>query len=57
MSNRVQELLMEGPTVNNVGLGDFAKTLRAQGVEAVHVEWTPPAGGDPELIDLLDQLL
>ena len=28
-----------------------------QGVEVIHVNWTPPAGGDPELMELLDQLL
>ena len=28
-----------------------------QGVEVIYVIWTPPAGGDPELMELLDQLL
>jgi len=26
-------------------------------VEVVHVNWAPPAGGDPDLIELLDKLL
>jgi len=36
-----------------------AKQLRIgiQGVQVIHVIWTPPAGGDPELMELLDQLL
>jgi hypothetical protein len=41
----------------NVGLGMFAESLRAQGVQVVQVDWVPPAGGDPQLIDLLDKLL
>jgi hypothetical protein len=26
-------------------------------VDVVHVDWAPPAGGDREMIELLDQLL
>ena len=31
--------------------------LEEQKVEVVQVDWTPPAGGDQELIDLLDKLI
>jgi hypothetical protein len=31
--------------------------LEQQGVEVVQVDWTPPAGGDLEMVDLLDELL
>jgi hypothetical protein len=41
----------------NVGLGMFAESLRAQGVQVVQVDWVPPAGGDPQLAELLDELL
>ena len=41
----------------NVGPGMFAESLRAQGVEVVQVDWVPPAGGDRQLADLLDELL
>jgi hypothetical protein len=41
----------------NVGLGMFAESLRVQGVRVVQVDWVPPAGGDKELADLLDDLL
>ncbi len=41
----------------NVGPGMFAESLRAQGIEVVQVDWAPPAGGDPELAGLLDDLL
>ena len=57
METRIEELLA-GPVIAiNVGLGAFAKNLEEQGVEVVQVDWTPPAGGDREMMDLLDQLL
>jgi hypothetical protein len=49
---------LETPIVAiNVGLGMFAESLRVQGVQVVQVDWVPPAGGDPQLADLLDELL
>ncbi len=41
----------------NVGVQDFGKALEQQQTEVVYVDWTPPAGGDQEMINLLDQLL
>lgn len=41
----------------NIGLASFAEDLAKQGVEVLHVEWHPPAGGDAELLALLDQLM
>lgn len=52
----VAALLSAGPKVINVGLVGFADDLRAQDKPAVHVEWAPPAGGNPALIDLLEKL-
>lgn len=40
----------------NVGLEVFYQSLHEQGVEAVHVDWQPPAGGDQRLAGLLDRL-
>jgi hypothetical protein len=40
----------------NVGLPLFADALRQQGVEVVEVDWQPPAGGDTDLLALLDRL-
>ena len=57
MSNRIEELLENGPRVVNIGLPDFADSLRAQGAEVVQVNWYPPACGDPEMSAILDQLL
>jgi FdrA protein len=57
MADKVGELLGQGPVVINLGVKDFAESLKAQDVEVVHVDWTPPAGGDREMIELLDHLL
>ncbi len=42
--------------VINVGLEAFASDLSELGVDVVHVDWAPPAGGDPELASLLGKL-
>jgi FdrA protein len=57
VSDSLHDLLELGPISINVGLQDFAESLAVQGAEVVHVLWRPPAGGDPEMMDLLDQLL
>jgi len=50
--------LLKGPLiVINVGLSKFAENLEKQTIEVVQVDWVPPAGGDKEMMDLLDQLL
>ena len=49
--------ILEGkPKVINVGLKSFYDSLRAQGADVIHVEWRPPASGDPELVRLLSDL-
>lgn len=57
MPNKLDELLQQGPIAINIGVYDFAENLQIQGIQVVHVNWSPPAGGDPELMELLDQLL
>ncbi|TDL81256.1 hypothetical protein E2L08_06170 [Palleronia sediminis] len=49
-------LLTEKIAVVNVGLDGFVADLRANAVEVVHVDWAPPAGGDPEMAALLARL-
>jgi FdrA protein len=51
------ELLRERPAFLNVGVREFAESVRAQGAKVVHVDWRPPAAGDAELAELLDKLL
>ncbi len=57
MKNKLEELLQQGPRAINLGLQDFAVNLELQGIEVIHVNWRPPAGGDPELMAILDELL
>lgn len=57
MSDTVQEVLDNQLVVINLGLVKFSESLETQGVEVIHVDWTPPADGDQEMIDLLDALL
>jgi FdrA protein len=40
----------------NVGLESFYESLTAQGAQAVHVEWRPPAGGNERLASLLAKM-
>jgi FdrA protein len=42
--------------VINCGLESFAQELEELGVPAIHVEWSPPAGGDPRKAALLAAL-
>jgi hypothetical protein len=49
-------LLAAPPRVINVGLELFAETLMSQGVQVMHVRWSPPAGGDARLAGLLAKL-
>ena len=57
MQSKIDELLRKPIVVINLGLKKFAESLDEQGVEVVQVGWIPPAGGDKEMVDLLDQLL
>jgi hypothetical protein len=52
----VIRLLSRPVGVVNVGLEGFAADLAQHGVPVVHVAWSPPAGGDPRLADLLARL-
>ena len=52
----INDLLEEPLKVINIGLEGFSEELKQQGVETVQVDWTPPAGGDPKLADLLSKL-
>ena len=53
---RPASLLEAAPRVINVGLERFAEDLAAQNVAVQHVQWSPPAGGDARLAELLSKL-
>ena len=55
--NAIDQLLATPIEAINLGVEDFAENLEAQGAQVVHVSWTPPAGGDPEIISILDKIL
>ena len=57
MQSEIDKLLQGPVIVVNLGLSVFARSLEEQQVEVIQVDWVPPAGGDREMIDLLDELL
>lgn len=59
MSNKSDDVsdFLDAPLqVANIGLEGFAHDLEAQQVPVIHVDWVPPAGGNPALADLLSKL-
>ena len=40
----------------NLGLESFADALRDQGAPVVQIDWSPPAGGDAAMLDVLTRL-
>ncbi|MBO89882.1 MAG: fdrA domain protein [Rickettsiales bacterium] len=50
------ELLSSSLKIVNIGLESFSKDLQKQGVSVIHVDWSPPAGGNVELANLLAKL-
>jgi hypothetical protein len=42
--------------VINIGIEMFAIDLEKQNVDVIHVNWRPPAGGDLEILKLLEKL-
>ena len=57
MNCPLEELLAQTPVFVNVGVRTFCDNLIEAGFEVVQVEWSPPAGGDPEIAALLDELI
>ncbi|ADU51587.1 protein FdrA [Thermaerobacter marianensis DSM 12885] len=52
----IDRLLAGGVVAVNVGVPMFAESLTAQGVPVVHVDWRPPAGGNPRVLEALRRL-
>ena len=53
----IDKLLATPLAAINIGVEDFAESFEIQGARVVHVNWSPPAGGDPEIIAILEKLL
>lgn len=57
MKKEIDDGLLRDPLrVINIGLEGFAADLDAQGIAVTQVDWTPPAGGDVRLADILSKL-
>ncbi|HEX7395561.1 MAG TPA: hypothetical protein VF313_11595 [Anaerolineaceae bacterium] len=57
MENNSGDLLKDPIVAINVGVQDFGEALEQQGIKVIYVDWTPPAGGDQKMINILEQLL
>ncbi|MDE0992286.1 MAG: hypothetical protein OSA23_03740 [Rhodospirillales bacterium] len=55
-NNKTADLISKPLNVVNIGLEGFANELKQQDVSTIHVDWSPPAGGDPKIADLLSKL-
>ncbi len=57
MSEEKKSILDQPIIAINLGLKQFAASLEDQDIKVVHINWSPPADGDEEMINLLDKLL
>ncbi|MEG0228002.1 MAG: DUF1116 domain-containing protein, partial [Lachnospiraceae bacterium] len=55
-SDKVLQMLSEKPNVINIGLKSFSDVAKQFGCEVVQYDWMPPAGGNVELIKVLNFL-
>jgi hypothetical protein len=56
-TEKINKLFNEKLEVVNVGLEQFAKPLRDNGINAVQIDWRPPAGGDIRLAEDIEKIL
>jgi FdrA protein len=54
--NKVADLISKPLNIVNIGLEGFAQELKQQSIAVTHVEWSPPAGGNPKIAALLLKL-
>lgn len=55
-SDKLLKMLSEKPKIINIGLKSFAEVADEFGCKVVQFDWTPPAGGNVEMIKTLDFL-
>ena len=51
-----EKLFNKDLKVINIGIEMFADDLTRQEVDVIHVDWQPPAGGDLDILKLLEKL-
>ncbi|MEH7074502.1 DUF1116 domain-containing protein [Neobacillus drentensis] len=54
--SKINDLFTSKLNVINVGIDLFKEDMEKQSATVTHLEWTPPGGGNPELIEALDKL-
>lgn len=52
----IHQLFTSQLCVANVGVDVFYQAVLEQGTPGIHVDWRPPAGGDPRLVEVLSRL-
>lgn len=56
MTKMIHELFAAPLKVVNLGLEQFYEAVAEQNVTVCQVDWKPPAGGNPRLIEILEKL-
>ncbi len=56
MTNKIIDFFNNDLVVINVGPKVFGDAVRKQGIEVLQVDWKPIAGGDKEMIKILEAL-
>ena len=51
-----EKLFEQDLQIINIGLERFREAVIYQGKQAIQVEWRPPAGGNPRLQEILENL-
>lgn len=57
MKNIGENNLLNEVIVINIGLDEFFNSLKKQKTNVTQVRWFPQAGGDKQMMKLLDELL
>ena len=52
---KINDLFQQELTVLNIGAPNFKTDLEHQGISVHQIQWMPPADGDLELIELMDE--
>lgn len=55
-TNNISKLFASELRVVNIGLEGFHKSVLGQGARSIQVDWRPPAGGNPRLLEILAKL-
>lgn len=53
---KVNDLFDSELRVVNIGLEGFGKAVLDQEARSIHVDWRPPANGNPRLLEILEIL-